>query len=196
MSPFEFFLSLFLICIVAGLFGSLVGLGGGIIVVPVLALVYGIDIRYAIGASIISVIATSSGAAVAYVRQGMSNLRMAMFLELGTTTGAISGAFLAGILAGRWLYLIFGLALAASGVAMWRRQSDSAAAVPPDAWADRLNLHGTYFDAAEAKQIAYRVTHVRLGLALMYLAGVISGLLGVGSGVLKVLAMDLAIGRR
>ena len=104
MSPLLFVVSLFAICVVAGFFGSLVGLGGGIIVVPALTLIYGIDIRYAIGASIIGVIATSCGAAASNVRGGMINLRTAMFLEIGTTTGAISGAFLAGVLRGSGLY--------------------------------------------------------------------------------------------
>ncbi|MGO9110113.1 MAG: sulfite exporter TauE/SafE family protein [Thermoguttaceae bacterium] len=193
MSPIEFVLSLFGICLLAGFFGSLVGLGGGIIVVPALTLIYGIDIRYAIGASIVSVIATSSGAAAAYVREGMTNLRTAMLLEIGTTTGAVSGAFLAGHLHGPWLYVIFGGMLAASAIAMLLRLSDSGRPVPPDAWADRLRLHGSYLDASQQKEIQYRVTHTRLGLFLMYVAGAVSGLLGIGSGVLKVPAMDLAM---
>jgi len=193
MSPLEFVLSLFGICVFAGFFGSLVGLGGGIIVVPALTLIYGIDIRYAIGASIVSVIATSSGAAAAYVREGMTNLRTAMLLEIGTTTGAVSGAFLAGILHGPWLYVIFGGMLAASAVAMLLRLSDSDRPLPPDAWADRLRLHGSYLDASQHKEIQYRVAHTKLGLFLMYLAGAVSGLLGIGSGVLKVPAMDLAM---
>ena len=131
MSPIEFVLSLFGICVLAGFFGSLVGLGGGIIVVPALTLIYGIDIRYAIGASIVSVIATSSGAAAAYVREGMTNLRTAILLEIGTTTGAVSGAFLAGILHGPWLYVIFGGMLAASAVAMLLRLSDSTVPCRP-----------------------------------------------------------------
>jgi hypothetical protein len=193
MSPLLFVLSLLAICVVAGFVGSLVGLGGGIIVVPALTLIYGIDIRYAIGASIVSVIATSSGAAAAYVREGMTNLRTAMLLEIGTTTGAISGAFLAGILHGHWLYLIFGVMLAGSAVAMLRRKSDSDRPVPSDAWADRLHLHGRYFDVSQQREVEYRVTHTRLGLFLMYLAGAVSGLLGIGSGMLKVPAMDLAM---
>ncbi len=193
MTPLEFVLSLFLICLLAGFFGSLVGLGGGIIVVPALTLIYGIDIRYAIGASIVSVIATSSGAAAAYVREGMTNLRTAMLLEIGTTTGAVSGAFLAGILHGPWLYVIFGGMLAASAVMMLLRLSDSGRPVPPDAWADRLRLHGGYFDESQRREVEYRVTHARLGMVLMYLAGAVSGLLGIGSGVLKVPAMDLAM---
>ncbi len=193
MTPLDFVLSLFAICLIAGFFGSLVGLGGGIIVVPALTLIYGIDIRYAIGASIVSVIATSSGAAAAYVREGMTNLRAAMLLEIGTTSGAISGAFLAGILQGPWLYVIFGGMLAASAVAMLRRAGESMRPVPPDPWADRFQLHGTYFDESQHRQVEYRVAHTGLGLCLMYLAGAVSGLLGIGSGVLKVPAMDLAM---
>ncbi len=193
MSPALFVLSLLGICVVAGFVGSLVGLGGGIIVVPALTLIYGIDIRYAIGASIVSVIATSSGAAAAYVREGMTNLRTAMLLEIATTTGAVSGAFLAGVLHGSWLYVIFGAMLAASAAAMLLRPSDSDRPAPPDAWADRLGLHGSYFDASQHKEVRYRVTHTKLGLFLMFLAGSVSGLLGIGSGVLKVPAMDLAM---
>jgi uncharacterized protein len=193
MSPLEFVLSLFAICLVAGFFGSLVGIGGGIIVVPALTLIYGIDIRYAIGASIVSVIATSSGAAAAYVREGLTNLRTAILLEIGTTIGAITGAFLAGILHGQWLYVLFGTMLAASAVLMLRRHEDSQRPVPPDAWADRLRLHGSYFDDSHGQLVEYRVTHTRLGLFLMYLAGTLSGLLGIGSGILKVPAMDLAM---
>jgi uncharacterized membrane protein YfcA len=193
MSPLEFVLSSFGICLVAGFFDSLVGLGGGIIVVPVLSLAYGIDIRYAIGASIVSVIATSSGAAAAYVREHMTNVRTAMLLEMGTTTGAVSGAFLAGFLHSHWLYVIFGVVLAVSAVAMLRRVRKLGGPIPSDSWADRLQLHGRYFDAAQGKDVAYRVTHTKLGLLLMYLAGCFSGLLGIGSGVLKVPAMDLAM---
>src|SRR6202012_805301 len=107
MNTLEFSSWIFLSSILAGLLGSLTGLGGGVVIVPVLTLLFHIDIRYAIGASIVSVIATSSGAAAAYVREHMTNLRVAMLLELGTTSGALTGAYLAGILAGRWLFIIF-----------------------------------------------------------------------------------------
>jgi len=193
MSPLSFTLTLLGISVGAGFVGSLLGLGGGIVVVPVLTLLYGIDIRYAIGASIVSVIATSSGAAAAYVKERMTNLRTAMLLELGTTSGAITGAFLAGILRGRWLFIIFGLALGFSALAMFRRVRKRGEPVPPDALADRLHLHGSFFDESLGYEVTYRVTHVRLGLLLMYVAGAISGLLGIGSGALKVPAMDLAM---
>jgi uncharacterized protein len=193
MSPFEFLLLLFAISFAAGFFGALVGLGGGIIIVPALTLFFGIDIRFAIGASIVSVIATSSGAAAAYVREHMTNLRTAMFLELGTTTGAITGAFLAGIIPGHWLALIFGLVLAYSAFSMLHHAHHQDKAVPPDSWADALRLHGSYHDRFTGEVVSYRVTHTKLGLFLMYLAGAVSGLLGIGSGVLKVTAMDLAM---
>lgn len=194
MSPLEFILTLFGISVVAGFLGSLIGLGGGIVIVPVLTLLYGIDIRYAIGASIVSVIATSSGAAAAYVRERLTNLRAAMLLELGTTSGAISGAFLAGILHSRRLFLIFGAVMGCSALVMLKRlENRDTAPVAPDAWADQLHLHGSYFDEAQGREVSYRLSHTRLGLVLMYGAGMISGLLGIGSGALKVPAMDLAM---
>lgn len=194
MTPLEFVLAAFGISIVAGVLGSLLGLGGGIIVVPALTLLFGIDIRYAIGASIVSVIATSSGAAAAYVRERMANLRVAMLLELGTTTGALSGAYLAGVVEGHWLYITFGLVMGLSAFEMLRKRArDQAAHVPADALADRLKLHASFYDPARREEISYRVTRTPLGLALMYVAGMVSGLLGIGSGVLKVPAMDLAM---
>jgi len=193
MSPLVFVLALSGISVAAGFLGSLVGLGGGIVVVPALTLLFGIDIRYAIGASIVSVIGTSSGAAAAYVRQGLTNLRVAMFLQLATTAGAVTGAFLAGLLHGRWLYLIFGLVLAPSALGMLRRMAVPAGPVPPDRWADQLQLHGSYFDEALGRRVSYRVANTTLGLVLMWLAGVFSGLLGLGSGTLKVSAMDMAM---
>jgi hypothetical protein len=194
MTPLEFTLVVFGISLAAGLLGSLLGLGGGLVVVPALTLLLGINIRYAIGASIVSVIATSSGAAAAYVRERMSNLRVAMFLEVGTTTGALTGAYLAGHISNRWLFAIFGLVLGFSAIEMFRhRHHDEHAPVPPDALADRLRLHDSYFDASLNQTIDYHVTHTRLGLALMYIAGCASGMLGIGSGALKVTAMDLAM---
>jgi uncharacterized protein len=194
MTPFEFTVVVFIIALGAGLLGSLLGLGGGIIVVPALTLLFKIDIRYAIGASIVSVIATSSGAAAAYVRERMTNLRVGMLLEIATTSGALSGAYLAGVIAGRWLYIIFAVVMGYSAIVMMRNREDALGrAVPPDPLADRLSLHGEYYDASVRQEIPYRVTRTKAGLALMYLAGVFSGLLGIGSGVLKVPAMDLVM---
>lgn len=193
MTPIEFFAAAFAISVGAGLLGSLLGLGGGIIVIPALTLLLGVDIRYAIGASIVSVIATSSGAAAAYVRERMTNLRVAMFLEIATTAGALSGAYLAGLISARWLYIIFGVVMGYSALAMFRKRHNELSETPPSAMADRLKLHGEYYDEAAGRQIVYRVTHPRIGLGLMYIAGVVSGLLGIGSGALKVPAMDLAM---
>jgi uncharacterized membrane protein YfcA len=193
MTPGLFSLTVFAISLGAGAMGSLLGLGGGIIVIPALTLGLGVDIRLAIGASIVSVIATSSGAAAAYVRERMTNLRVAMFLELGTTAGAITGAYLAGIVSVRWLYVVFGCLMGYSALAMLRRRSEHHTAVPASAIADRLGLHGSYFDEAAGEEITYRVTGAGRGLGLMYAAGTVSGLLGIGSGALKVPAMDLAM---
>ncbi|MCU1349033.1 MAG: putative rane protein, partial [Acidobacteria bacterium] len=187
MTPLAFVLVVFALSLVAGFLGSLLGLGGGIIVVPALTLLLGVDIRLAIGASIISVIATSSGAAAAYVRDRLANLRVAMFLEIGTTLGAISGAYLAGIIHTRLLFILFGALLGYSAVAMLKKQRHGAATgIEPNALADRLQLHGSYYDEAAGREIPYRVTSPGLGLGLMYLAGAASGLLGIGSGALKV----------
>jgi hypothetical protein len=194
VTPLEFTLIVFALSVAAGALGSLLGLGGGIIVIPVLTLIFKIPIHYAIGASIVSVIATSSGAAAAYVRERMTNLRVAMLLEIATTAGALTGAFVAGRLHGRWLFIIFGLILAYSAIAMLRKRRDLATQdVPASPLADRLRLHGSYFDHFVEREIGYRVTHVPLGFALMYVAGMVSGLLGIGSGSLKVPAMDLAM---
>lgn len=195
MTPLEFALLVLLISVGAGALGSLLGLGGGIIVIPALTLLFHVDIRYAIGASIVSVIATSSGAAAAYVRDRLTNLRVAMVLELATTSGAISGAYLAGLLSGRWLFIIFGLVLGYSSLMMIRKlkEPETTDSTKPAPWADYLRLHGSYFDDRSGREIPYRVTSTRIGLVLMYVAGAISGLLGIGSGALKVPALDLAM---
>jgi uncharacterized protein len=193
VTPLWFTLITFLISVFAGGLGSLLGIGGGLIVIPALTLLLGIDIRYAIGASIVSVIATSSGAAAAYVRERMTNLRVAMLLEIGTTTGALTGAFLSGHIGGKWLYIIFGVVMGYSAIVMLRKRREAAHAGAPDALADRLRLHEAYYDEAIGQDVHYRVTRTWLGLVLMYIAGMFSGLLGIGSGSLKVPAMDIAM---
>ncbi|RKH12846.1 sulfite exporter TauE/SafE family protein [Corallococcus sp. CA047B] len=196
-TPFNFVAIVLLVSMGAGLLGSLLGLGGGLILIPVLTLVLKVDIRYAVGASIVSVIATSSGAAAAYVRDGLANLRVAMFLELATVAGAVTGAMLAGVVSGRALYFLFGAVMAYSALAMLRKlREDGSPRVepPPDMLADRLALHGSYYDASTEQLVAYRVHRPLTGLGLMYVAGTVSGLLGIGSGALKVPAMDLAMG--
>jgi uncharacterized membrane protein YfcA len=194
MTPLLFVLIVAAISFGAGFLGSLLGLGGGMIVVPALTLLLHIDIRLAIGASIISVIATSSGAAAAYVRDRLANLRVAMFLELGTTSGAITGAWIAGLLHPRWLYILFGSILGYSALAMLRRKR-AATHLPhvPSALARRLTLGGSYFDDARGEEVIYEPARPMIGLGLMYIAGIVSGLLGIGSGALKVPAMDLAM---
>ncbi|MEO8381839.1 MAG: sulfite exporter TauE/SafE family protein [Acidobacteriota bacterium] len=194
MTPLLFVLLVGCISFFAGTLGSLLGLGGGMIVIPALTLLLGIDIRLAIGASIVSVIATSSGAAAAYVRDRLANLRVAMFLELGTTAGAITGAWIAGMLHPRWLYVLFGSILGYSALAMLRPRKSVAEHGHGDTrLARRLRLHSSYFDDARGREVHYEPARPLFGLSLMYVAGIVSGLLGIGSGALKVPAMDLAM---
>jgi len=194
MTPLEFTLLIALISVSAGLLGSLVGVGGGIIVVPALTLLMGVDIRSAIAASIVAVIATSSGAASGYVRQRLSNLRLAMLLETTTALGAVCGALLAAAVSGRALTLLFGMVLVYTAWSMSRKPSHAARELPQDALADRLRLHGSYFDKVLGREIVYRVSRTPVGLAVSYVAGMLSGLLGIGGGVLKVPVMNLAMG--
>lgn len=184
-------LLIFACALLAGLLGSLVGLGGGILIVPLLTLAFGLPIRYAIGVSIVAVIATSSGAAAAYVRDHMTNMRIGMFLEMGTTAGAITGAFLAGLLAPQILFIIFGFVLVVSVAPLiFKLGEELPADVHNDRWARDLRLASTYPDRRLGREVAYEVTHTPWGLVMMYVAGMISGLLGIGSGTFKVLAMD------
>src|ERR1700722_18101567 len=175
----------------AGLLGALTGLGGGVVVVPMLTLLFHVDIRYAIGASLVSVIATSSGAAAAYVREGYSNIRIGMFLETATTIGAISGAAIALHVSGNAIAIVFGVVLLYSAYLSMRRRPEHGVGVQSSDLAEKLKLGGSY-PTPEGKQ-SYNVTGVPAGFGLMYLAGVLSGLLGIGSGAVKVLAMDQAM---
>ena len=180
--------------IAAGLLGSLVGLGGGVLIVPLLTLVFGFPIYFAIGASIISVIATSSGAAAAYVRDHITNLRVGMFLELATTTGAICGAFLAGLLAPELLSVIFGIILLISAAPLvFKIGEELPQGVKNDRLANWLRLSSSYPDQHLHQEVPYQVTRTPLGLVMMYVAGLVSGLLGIGSGTFKVLALDEAM---
>jgi uncharacterized membrane protein YfcA len=177
--------------VLAGFLGALTGLGGGVVIVPMLTLAFGIDIRYAIGASLVSVIATSSGAAAAYVKEGYSNIRVGMFLEIATTIGAITGTAIALRLPLRVIAVIFGVVLMYSAYLSWRQEHDSMVAHQPDRLAKLLRLGGT-FPTANGLQ-HYEVQGVPLGFGVMYVAGMLSGLLGIGSGAVKVLAMDKAM---
>jgi uncharacterized membrane protein YfcA len=187
-------LGIFAISVLAGFIGALAGVGGGILVIPALTLVFGVDIRLAIGASIVSVIATSSGAAAAYVRDRMTDMRVGMFLEMATTSGAVVGATLAAIVTSSFLYVLLGIVLLFSALQQVLRLGEE---LPPSTEASplaaRLRLSGSYPDARLRREVPYTAQRVPLGFVMMAGAGVVSGLLGIGSGALKVLAMDGAM---
>jgi uncharacterized membrane protein YfcA len=191
MNIFEFSAIVWLGSIAAGFLGALTGLGGGIVVIPMLTLLFGVDIRYAAGAALISVIATSSGAASAYVRDGYSNLRVGMFLEVATTFGAVVGASLAAYISGSDIAVIFGVVLLASAALSLRKREDPTGTDPPDPLATRLRLDSSYPTPSGPQ--AYRVHGVPPAFGMMFLAGALSGLLGIGSGAVKVLALDWAM---
>jgi uncharacterized membrane protein YfcA len=176
----------------AGLLGSLTGLGGGVVLVPLLTLFFKVDIRYAIGASLVSVIATSSGAAAAYVKEGFSNIRIGMFLEIATTLGALCGAFLAAFVPTKALAIVFGVMLLYSAYLSRKPRKRAERNSPPDPLATRLRMNGS-FPSEEGGMRSYNVQHVPTGFGLMFGAGALSGLLGIGSGAVKVLAMDQAM---
>jgi uncharacterized membrane protein YfcA len=188
MTALDFTLVVFALSVFAGFLGALTGLGGGVIVIPALTLALGVDIKYAIGASLVSVIATSSGAAAAYVREGFSNIRIGMFLEIATTLGAILGAFLAGRFSTHALAIVFGLMLLQAAYQSFKGMSSHGASTESDALAKRLRLRGAY--PVDGKPEQYGVRNVPAGFALMFGAGTLSGLLGIGSGAVKVIAMD------
>lgn len=201
----QFFIIL-AVAFVAGTIGSLLGLGGGIIVIPALTLFLHVDFRIAAGASIVSIIATSSGSAATYVKDRLSNIRVGMFLEILTSVGAVCGAFLAGLVTGSALYVVFALVLIYSLYPMgkkialelgWRvrpfgeyKGGDGR----PDPLASKLGFSSSYYDPAMKREIAYDLHHVPAGAVIMYFAGLASGLLGIGSGVFKVVALDTAMG--
>lgn len=187
-------LKILFISVFAGIFGSVLGLGGGTVVTPALTLLFDMDIHHAIGASLISVIATSSGAAAAYIRDRITNMRVGMFLEIATTTGAITGAFIGGLITGTYLYFIFGILLLYSAYGMAKKaKTELPQNVTMHPLAQKLNLGSTYYDKALNKAVPYKVAGVPGGFGVMYGAGVISGLLGIGSGSFKVMAMDLCM---
>ena len=174
----------------AGLLGALSGLGGGVVIVPLLTIVFHVDIHYAIGASLVSVIATSSGAAAAYVREGFSNIRVGMFLEIATTLGALLGAWLTTRVPTQAIGVIFGLVLLYSAYSSLRMRHEEITE-KPDALALRLRLKGDLPTLGGTQ--AYVAQRVPLGFGLMWVAGALSGLLGIGSGAVKVIAMDQAM---
>jgi uncharacterized membrane protein YfcA len=191
MNVLEFSAVVWVGSLAAGFLGALSGLGGGVVVIPMLTLLLGVDIRYAAGAALISVIATSSGAASAYVREGYSNLRVGMLLEVATTVGAVAGATLATHVASASIAVVFGAVLIGSAALSLRRHAESTGREPRDPLAVRLRLDGAYPTPAGPQ--GYHVHRVPLGFALMFVAGALSGLLGIGSGAVKVLALDTAM---
>ncbi len=188
MNNLEFSLVVWAGSLAAGFVGALTGLGGGVVIVPLLSLWLGVDIRYAIGASLVSVIATSSGAAAAYVREGYSNIRIGLFLEVATTVGALSGAFLAAAVAPSAIAVVFGVVLFLSAYLSHRDLPDRPGDERPDALAVRLRMDGDY--PTPLGRRFYHVHNVPGGFGVMFVAGALSGLLGIGSGAVKVLAMD------
>ncbi len=184
--------TLILICaaFLAGLLGSLTGLGGGVVVIPILTLCFHVDFHYAIGAALVASIATSSGSASAYVKEGITNIRLGMFLEIATTLGAVGGAFIALWMPTNIIAVIFGCVLMFTALMQQRRSADHSGVVGSNL-ARKLKLYGTYPTKEGVK--SYQLTHVCGGFSIMLSAGVLSGLLGIGSGVLKVLAMDAAM---
>ncbi len=190
MGLIEFTCAVLLMSVFAGLLGALTGLGGGVVIVPALALLFHIDLRYAIGASLVSVIATSSGAAVSYVREGFSNVRIGMFLEVATTVGALVGAYLTARVSNHAIAIIFGFTLLYSAWSSFHhRQMDRPR--KQNVLAEKLKMIGDYPTASGRE--AYVAQNVPAGFGIMFIAGVLSGLLGIGSGAVKVLAMDQAM---
>jgi uncharacterized membrane protein YfcA len=193
MGAAEFSLWIFLSSLLAGLLGALTGLGGGVVIVPVLTLLFHVDIHYAIGASLVSVIATSSGAAAAYVREGYSNIRIGMFLEIATTLGALLGAYLTAKVTTNAIGIVFGVVLLYSAYASFRQKHEQAAYGEPTGLAKTLKMYGS-FPSGPGTQEKYTSKRIPGGFGLMFTAGTLSGLLGIGSGAVKVLAMDQAMG--
>lgn len=177
----------------AGTLGAVLGIGGGMIITPILTVMMGLDIKYAIGASIISVIATSSGATIAYLKDDMLNLRVAMFLEIATTVGAIMGALLVGAFSSTFLFVLFGFFLLYSTYNMVRKlfsKKGESVYTEQGPTVQKLRLADSYYDKAEKKQIDYSMKNIPGGFIMMWAAGLASGLLGIGSGAFKVIAMD------
>jgi uncharacterized membrane protein YfcA len=195
----DFALWLFAMALGASALGGMLGMASGIFVVPILTTWGGVDIHTAIGASIVSVIACSCGSAASFLKGGLTNIRLAVVLETATTLGALTGVFMIGIIPVTFLYVLFALVLVVSAWQMLARRSDPVGAVESvtananASWADPLKLHSSYPDPVLGRAIAYRVERVPMGMTLMYGAGLISALLGIGSGVLKIPAMDTAL---
>ncbi|MBG1241176.1 sulfite exporter TauE/SafE family protein [Nostoc sp. NZL] len=188
MTILEFSLLIWIGSFIAGLLGALTGLGGGVVIVPLLTSVFGVDIRYAVGASLVSVIATSLGAASTYIKKGYTNLRLGMFLEVATTIGAIAGAMIATFVSVKALTIVLAIVLIYSAYLSQRPRIEHGEDEVADPIANYLKLNGTY--PTPDGVMSYQVHSVPMGFGVMLIAGVLSGLLGIGSGGFKVLAMD------
>ncbi len=188
-----FTLILFVGACFAGFLGSLTGLGGGVVVIPLLTLGFGVDMRYAIGAALVTSIASSSGAAAAYIKEGITNVRIGMFLEIATTTGAVIGAVVAMYLDKMFIAIIFGCVLIFSAIrSIAKKDGNIDYSAPGDKLGEKLKLNGSY-PKPDGTIEKYNVHNIIGGYSLMTFAGILSGLLGIGSGALKVLAMDTAM---
>lgn len=192
-------LSIFVSAIIAGLLGSLTGLGGGVVLTPILVLFLGVPIQYSIGASLVSTIATSASSGSRYLREGIAHMRLAISLEIATTTGAITGSLLEYIIQKEHLFnlldIIFGAVLIFSispnFIKMGQEIPEYKDKIP--SFSMKLKHYGVYYDEALNREVRYYGTRYPFGLLGMYVAGLVSGLLGIGSGALKVLAMDLGM---
>ncbi|MCL4513226.1 MAG: sulfite exporter TauE/SafE family protein [Candidatus Eremiobacteraeota bacterium] len=195
ISSLKFILEIFGASLLGGVIGSIAGVGGGVVIVPVLILFMGLPILDAIGASIVSVIATSSGAGSVYVRDRITNIRIAMFLEIATALGAIIGAaVLAPLLPGNVLAILFGLVLLTSLIPIFKKFGEELpVGVVDDKMAAFLRLNSSYYDKRMGREVEYQVTGIPAASGWMFAAGIISGLLGIGAGVLKVLAHEIAM---
>jgi uncharacterized membrane protein YfcA len=191
MNVLEFTFLVWTGSLIAGFLGALTGLGGGVVLVPLLTIFFHVDLRYAIGASLVSVIATSSGSAAAYVKEGFSNIRIGMFLEIATTLGALLGAYLTAKVPANAIAIIFGLMLVYSAYVSRRTRPRPDVEQPPDPLATKLKMNGTFPNTVGIRR--YNVYRVPTGFGVMFGAGALSGLLGIGSGALKVVAMDQAM---
>jgi uncharacterized protein len=191
-----FILWLFAVSAGASAFGGMLGMASGIFIVPLLTIFGHVEIHAAIGASIVSVIACSCGGAASFLKSRLTNIRLAIVLETATTAGALTGVLLAGIVPVSWLYFLFAAILFVSARQMLAKRGDpvlTAAPAPAGRWSTTLSLHSSYPDRDSGREVAYRVDRVGLGMVFMYGAGLISALLGIGSGVLKIPAMDTAM---
>ena len=191
MNVVEFTFLVWAGALAAGFLGALTGLGGGVVLVPLLTIFFKVDLHYAIGASLVSVIATSSGSAAAYVKEGFSNIRIGMFLEIATTLGALLGAYLTARVPASAIAVIFGLVLIYSAYVARRTRPREETERPPDPLATKLKMNGTFPDTSGVR--SYNVYNVPTGFSVMFGAGALSGLLGIGSGAMKVVAMDQAM---